>query len=244
MLRSLNEINRFKLQGIDSEIGLCKDFLFDDEFWVVRYMVIDTNKWLPGGRKVLISPISLGDPDWDTYQFPINLTKKGVEASPQLEEHQPLSHKYEAELFKYYGYGAYWMGDNLWGTYAHPTPLADAGVLEGLTELKKEDRNLRSVKELKGYRIHALDKDLGHIDDFIVGDDNWRIPYIVIDTNNWLPGGRKVLISRNSIESVNWGDRSITVNLGCRKIENGPEFYPKKFADPKFEREIRQYYGE
>ncbi|MDP5212292.1 hypothetical protein ORJ66_04455 [Pseudoalteromonas tunicata] len=55
MLRSLNEIASFQLLGIDEEIGRCKDFLFDDQSWVIRDMLVDTNKWLPGGQKVLIN---------------------------------------------------------------------------------------------------------------------------------------------------------------------------------------------
>ncbi len=56
MLRSFNEIIRFQRQGIDEEIGRCKYFLFDTRSGRVSYMVADTNKWLPGGRKILISP--------------------------------------------------------------------------------------------------------------------------------------------------------------------------------------------
>ena len=63
MLRSVKSMEGYVLRATDGDIGRCKDFLFDDEFWTVRYMVADTRKWLPG-RKVLISPISLESPDW------------------------------------------------------------------------------------------------------------------------------------------------------------------------------------
>ena len=63
MLRSVKEIYNYVLEAEDGEIGRCKDFLFDGELWTIRYMVADTGKWLPG-RKVLISPISLGEPRW------------------------------------------------------------------------------------------------------------------------------------------------------------------------------------
>lgn len=243
MLRSLNDISRFNLQGTDEEIGKCKDFLFEDQFWVLRYMVVDTNLWLPGGRKVLISPVSLGKLDWTQHQFPINLTRDGVKNSPLLDEHQPISHQYETELFQYYGYGFYWMGGDLWGTYPHPTPLADAGVLEDATQLKSQDRHLRSTEEVKGYGVQASDKRFGHIDDFIFDDDNWTIPYVVVDTRNWLPGGRKVLISRESVETVNWADRSLSVTLTTQIIQDSPLFSPEMLIDPKYEDAIRQYYG-
>ena len=77
MLRSVKEIMNYVLSAEDGEIGRCKDFLFDDEFWTIRYMVADTGKWL-SDRKVLISPISLGEPDWLSRRFFVNLTREGM----------------------------------------------------------------------------------------------------------------------------------------------------------------------
>ena len=51
MLRNFTE----QLGALDGEIGHVKDFYFDDQISVVRYVVADTGSWL-AGRKVLISP--------------------------------------------------------------------------------------------------------------------------------------------------------------------------------------------
>ena len=243
MLRSLNEISRFQIQGSDEEIGQCKDFLFDDQLWVIRYMVVDTNKWLPGGRNVLISPISLGKPDWQQQQLPIKLTREQIKNSPSLDEHQPVSHQYEADLFKYYGYGYYWMGGGLWGSYPHPTPLVDANVLEDAAQIKTADRNLRSIDTVKGYGIQAIDAEIGHIDDFILNDEDWSLRYLVMDTNNWLPGGRKILISHKFVESINWVDRSVTVKLSTQKLNDSPLYDPEMIINHEYEIALRQYYG-
>ena len=69
MLRNIKELYNYTLEAEDGEIGRCKDFLFDDERWTMRYMVADTGKWLPG-KKVLVSPISLGKPDWEGKTLP------------------------------------------------------------------------------------------------------------------------------------------------------------------------------
>ena len=58
MLRSLNESQGYTIAARDGELGAMHDFCFDDESWVVRYLVHDTRVWLPG-RRVLISPISI-----------------------------------------------------------------------------------------------------------------------------------------------------------------------------------------
>jgi len=52
MLRSVKEVKGYMIQAKDGKIGRCKDFLFDDEIWTIRYMVADTGTWLPG-KKVL-----------------------------------------------------------------------------------------------------------------------------------------------------------------------------------------------
>jgi hypothetical protein len=55
MLRSIKQLYGDKLGASDGEIGHVKDFYFDDQSWVVRYLVADTGNWL-SGRQVLISP--------------------------------------------------------------------------------------------------------------------------------------------------------------------------------------------
>ena len=120
MLRSIDQMKGYVLQATDGEIGRCKDFLFDDESRVIRWMVADTGKWIPG-RKVLISPVSLGEPDWTSRRFDVLLSKHDVESAPGLEAHEPVSRQYEAELYRFRGYTPYWGGVALWGLAAIPT---------------------------------------------------------------------------------------------------------------------------
>lgn len=63
MLRSGHDLKACKIQSSDGDLGKINDFYFDDEDWVVRYLVVDTNNWL-FKRKALISPIALKTPDW------------------------------------------------------------------------------------------------------------------------------------------------------------------------------------
>ena len=48
MLRSALQLKGYRLEAVDGELGNVSDFLFDDERWVVRYLVADTRRWLPG----------------------------------------------------------------------------------------------------------------------------------------------------------------------------------------------------
>ena len=61
MLKNLKDLQGYSLRATDGDIGTVKDFYFDDERWVVRYLVVETGNWL-ASRKVLVSPISIGAP--------------------------------------------------------------------------------------------------------------------------------------------------------------------------------------
>ena len=54
-LRSSANVTGYDIQASDDSIGHVADFVFDDESWAIRYLVIDTRNWWPGGGKVLIA---------------------------------------------------------------------------------------------------------------------------------------------------------------------------------------------
>jgi hypothetical protein len=243
MLRSAKEIINYVLSAEDGEIGRCKDFLFDDEFWTIRYMVADTGKWLPG-RKVLISPISLEDPKWLDRRFPVKLTKEQIENSPPLDEDAPVSRRYEIKYFNHYYWPYYWTGGGMWG--AAPYPPAPAPVpREGQfaeSDEDPEETHLRSVKEVTGYHIRAKDGEVGHVEDFVAEDETWAIRYMVVDTRNWLPG-RKVLVAPQWIESVDWVDNLVEVDLTTKAVKESPEYDPSKPVNREYEIQLYDFYG-
>ena len=55
MLFAITGLQGCTVEGIDGRVGVVKDFLFDDQSWKVRWMVVDTGHWLPG-RQILIHP--------------------------------------------------------------------------------------------------------------------------------------------------------------------------------------------
>ena len=55
MLFAIAGLHGCPVEAGDGHIGSVKDFLFDDQSWKVRWMVVDTGNWLPG-RQVLIHP--------------------------------------------------------------------------------------------------------------------------------------------------------------------------------------------
>jgi hypothetical protein len=243
MLKSVKEITGYVLNTEDGKIGRSKDFLFDDELWIIRYMVADTGKWLPG-KKVLISPISLGETDWSLKLFQVHLKRQQIEEAPPLDEHAPVSRQYEIEYHEYFGYPPYWVGTEAWGVHGYPIPLAAEKKKEFVEHKQKDnDPHLRSTKEVTGYHIEATDDDMGHVEDFIINDKSWTIRYVVVDTRNWLPGGRKVLISPAWIESIDWPQNKMKVDLSTEQIKESPEYDPYAPVNKEYETRLYDFYG-
>ena len=242
MLRSVKELYNYVLEAKDGEIGRCKDFLFDDQYWVIRYMVADTGKWLPG-RKVLISPISLGEPDWDSKLFPVRLTKRQIDEAPGLDEDAPISRQYEISWTQYYGWPYYWDGIDTWGALSYPVALYDAKIPENQTiKVDSGDDHLRSVDEVTGYHIQATDDEIGHVENFIIDDKTWIIRYMVVDTRNWLPG-RKVLVTPVWITSVDWAESKVSVDLTREQVKDSPEYDPSAPVNREYEVRLYDFYG-
>ena len=95
MLRNVKDLRGYAIRATDGVIGHVDDFYFDDEAWAIRYLVVETGRWLPD-RQVLISPISIGHPDWSAQLLPVSLTKAQVKGSPDIDTKKPVSRQREA----------------------------------------------------------------------------------------------------------------------------------------------------
>jgi len=247
MLRSMKELRGYNMLASDGEIGKAHEFYFDDQFWLIRYLVVDTGKWLPG-RLVLISPYSLGRPDWSEKVFPVNLTKEQVEKSPEIDIARPVSRQHEIALAKYYNWPRYWTGARAMasGAFIVPPKKEDDQKAKESTEQDEGDPHLRSSREVIGYSIEASDGEIGHVEDFIIEDESWIIRYMIIDTRkwlHWLPGGKKVLVAPTWIHRVDWSESKVYVDLTRDQVKNSPEFDPSTPVNREYEILLHDYYG-
>jgi sporulation protein YlmC with PRC-barrel domain len=246
MFHSIKKLEGYKIQATDGEVGKVYDFYFDDKEWVIRYLIADTGGWLTG-RRVLISPESLGKPNYEEEIFPINLTKKQIENSPPIEEDKPVTRQFEQDLIVYYNWPAYWVG-GAGGQIPTPIPPVAAEAQsqqeKELRDQEKEemDPNLKSERDILGYDIHASDGSIGHIEDFIVDDANWKIRYAIIDTKNWLPG-KKVIVALDWIEKIDWVERAVVVSHTKEEIKNSPEYDPDEGVQREFEEKLYSHYS-
>lgn len=248
MLCNIDGLRNYSLRATDGEIGTVEDFYFDDQAWAVRYLQVDTGKWLPG-RKVLISPLSLGRVDLEAKAIEVKLTKSQVEKSPDIDTHKPISRQHEMTLFNYYGYPYYWPGPYLWGPVPYPAGVpgpTERGTLgeeirAAEEREEEEDQHLRSAREVTNYTIEASDGEIGHVEDFLVSDEDWAIRYILVDTRNWWPG-KKVVVSPRWIREVSWPDKKVHVDLSRESIKNSPEYDASASFSRDYEERLHEHY--
>lgn len=100
-LRTAQSLRGHRLDAADGAIGEVEDLLINPESWEVRYLVVDTKPWWPGGE-VLIDPDWLTGIDWDTGNARCDLTRAEVKASPPYHPGQTLPPDYLADLHRHY----------------------------------------------------------------------------------------------------------------------------------------------
>ncbi len=240
MLFKTRKLESFKLKGTDGEIGSVKEFYFDDRFWAIRYLVADTGNWLTG-RRVLISPYALGKINEEEENIVVNLNVKQIEDSPPLDSDIPVSRQYERAYNDYYAFPEYWHGRLMWGAYPFIMREPQEVKVEKQQEKDSWDPHLRSTKDVTGHDIQATDGEIGHVEGFIIDDENWAIRYLVIDTKNWW-GGKKVLISPQWIERISWEDSKVFVSLSQESIKQSPEYSDDFLLTRNYEDKLYKHY--
>ena len=237
MLRSLKDLTGYKIHATDGNIGKVHDFFFDDEFWILRYVVVDTGHWLPG-RKVLLTPGVLLDPDWRQRTFAVALTRDQVRSSPDVDTDRPVSRQHEIHLHEHYGWPFYWApSGDLVG------PMMTTLPAKSPSSEPVGDPHLRSVREVIGYDVEASDGEIGRVNDFIADSESWAIRYLVVATRKWLPG-RKVLISPQwLVGPISWAQRTVKIIMSRESIKNSPEYDSAAPVNREYEGQLYDFYG-
>jgi hypothetical protein len=249
MLRPMMQLRGFSIGATDGDIGGVEDFYFDDQHWTVRYLVVDTGRWLPG-RRVLISPMAFRGIDWEQGRFDVALNRAKVKDSPDVTVDQPISRRSEVALARYYGFPYYWVGGPLaWGPFTNPgaltadiPPRLESDLSRVEHHDTEDDPHLRSARDTIGHTIRAEDGDIGYLDDYLLDEETWTIRYLVVETRNWWPG-KKVLVSPEWIERVSADDAVIDAGVRRDAIRQAPEYDVSRAFDRDLERQLHEAHG-
>ena len=240
MLRSMRDLEGYVIRATDGPIGHVKDFYFDDKSWVIRYLIVDTGSWL-SSRKVLISPIAIGQSNTVDRILPASITREQVKNSPDIDTDKPVSRQHEMEYSGYYSYPYYWGGAGFWGAGVYPSAMlmgvgfdgsdaahataqaAEARAAREAARHQDDDPHLRSGHAVIRYDIEASDGGIGHVEGLLIDEETWAIRYLIVNTGNWWLG-HQVLVAPQWIKSVSWPDHSVVVNLTQQAVKDAPPY--------------------
>jgi hypothetical protein len=241
MKRSLKNLTGFSIETIDKVNGNVKDFLFDEERWVIKYLEAEFGN-LYSNKKILIPRYFLKKPNWEHRIFPINLTGETVTKCPVSKNTEIVSREYEEEMKRYYGVEGVKEYE-----YVQPTTIAFPPRPIHPPAKKADERyiesSVRSFREVHRYQIHTRDKNLGHLEDMIVDDEDWQIIYLLIDTSNWSPISKKVLIPIDQLKEISYASKEVKIGWHSDTIKNAPEYDPARLMEETYEKNVFDFYS-
>ncbi|MGB7934221.1 MAG: PRC-barrel domain-containing protein [Gammaproteobacteria bacterium] len=215
------------LHAVDGAIGTVEALYFDEVNWAVRYLLVDTKDWLMG-RRVLISPVAVGEVRAEEQTMFIELTRAQIETSPPLDTDQPVSRRYEEAYYRHYNWPVYWEEDR------------QSGVAPAQRVLQK--KRLQGTARVEGCVVVAADGAIGAVRDIFVDIRYWIIRYLEIEIRGDRPG-RHVLVSTGWIERVNWADRIVNIDLACVAIDTAPGYDASRGISRDYEAGLFRHYG-
>ncbi|MCM2677087.1 PRC-barrel domain-containing protein [Alkalicoccobacillus plakortidis] len=253
-------LESFSMNATDGELGSIADLYFESNTFTLRYFVGDTRTWFFGG-KVLISPEAVTSLDLEKDLININETKEQIKNSPKPSEHEPVSRQYETELRDHYGWTHYWgapiggagAGMGTPGAYPAapglmmPPPGRDRALNKTDYEQDalshhSENNLLQSITDLRGYKIHAKNGEVGKALDFILNEKNWTINYIIVDVGGVFTR-EPIPLAAEWITDISWQDKTITVNVEKELIESAPDYELHEAFTREHETQLYAHYA-
>ena len=101
---------------------------------------------------------------------------------------------------------------------------------------------LRSMKDLRGFAIGAIDGDIGTVTECYFDDASFTVRYVVVETGGWL-ADRKVLLSPIAFSAVDWEHKRIATGLNKAQVESSPNIDTQKPVSRQHETIYFGHYG-
>jgi hypothetical protein len=201
IIRDISSLLGAPVFAAEGETGRVRDFLFDDQTWQIRFLVLDAGNWLRR-RDVIIPVAALELPDWDARTIRVKLTREEVHKCPGIDTEKPVYRQQEIAMREYFGDVACWIDAEyalgrgpMWVKYPPPPG---------------EDAHLRSVRHLIGYRVRGADGYLGRLNGFLMDRDTWRLSYA--EAGAFRPQHRTIAVPTDRIERISWAEFRIYLN--------------------------------
>ena len=99
-----------------------------------------------------------------------------------------------------------------------------------------------TIKSLSGFKIGALDGEIGNVSECFFDDMTWMVRYVVVHTGGWLMG-RKVLIAPSALSAPDWENKLIPVKLTKAQVAASPDIDTAKTVSRQQEIELYEHYA-
>lgn len=240
MLRSIKDLKGCTVSATGDTLGSVADLYCDAEAWAIRYLVVDTGSWLVN-RKVLISPLAIGEAHWSGKLLHALLTREQVKGSPEIDTGKPITRGHERDCLDYYGSPYYWDGGDLGScdVYQHTMLPRQAGHRSAFAARAQErrayapgeachrdvDSHLRGCNAMIGYQIQGADGQIGHVSGMLVDLDSWAVGYLIVKTSKWWRN-HELLVAPQWIRDVNQLAGKIWVDLTRGALQEAHRYDP------------------
>jgi hypothetical protein len=99
--------------------------------------------------------------------------------------------------------------------------------------------NTVTTADVTGYKVHALDGDIGKVDKH---NDETDSSYLVLSTGPWILG-KTVMLPAGVIRSVDRENKTVSVALTKEQIKNAPEYSEDTHESEDYRGQLSQHYG-
>lgn len=239
-LHKLSDLIRHALLLKVGSVATVVCIYFDDQNWKVRHFVVRMDG-RPPRREILVAPHLVRRLSEQSSSLTIGLTWRQLESAPSADSELPVSHHHElgmsdqadhpslpprtaldiARPWDFICFG--WPPHRVHGLLFDPTIDPSRLIPPLLPRALAAQPHLRSSQAVKGYRLRARNGDIGHLEDFILEEPDWKVRYLEIGTRNWLPG-KLVLMPPTWIRDMNRALHQVRVDLDRETIRTAPPY--------------------
>jgi hypothetical protein len=99
-LLSTRQASGYTIEAVDGPVGHIRDFVFEDDTWLIRYLTIDTHEWWQSENEVLLPTESIDSIASAGFTISTILGRDAIQNSPVYLDYVPLRRMYETQLHK------------------------------------------------------------------------------------------------------------------------------------------------
>jgi hypothetical protein len=242
MLLKTAKLKEYMIELSGEIRGTIFEMYFDDLFWDIQYLLMTSDN-IEKNKIFLISHLALGSPDKKSETIPLSANALEIE-----RKRKPAVNKTTEESNSIDPIQILEISEEISSIASKSNKeIKDliVTILRGKNSIYLPSvKHLRSHNEVLGYNIRAKDGDfIGHVDNFILEGNTWKLKYLLVETRNWLTSGKKILLSPTWIEKINWSSNLVSIDLSKDTITKSPTYDPDKPLNDQFEMQLYKYYG-